>query len=112
MTVTALTEADFAAAVEQAQAAAKAYYDTGDMLMTDVDYDALLDRIAAAKKSHPNWDDRGVTTRVAAGASGGGDVRHPVPMMSLDKVTDEDEVRGFVASLGGDPCLVEVKLDG
>jgi DNA ligase (NAD+) len=107
-----MTEADFAAAVEQAQAAAKSYYDTGDVLMTDADYDALLDRVAEAKKAHPEWDDHGLTTRVAAGVSGGGDVRHPVPMMSLDKVTGEDDVRAFVTSLGGDPCLVEVKLDG
>jgi len=112
MTDTALTEAGFAEAVDQAQAAAKSYYDTGDVLMVDADYDALLDRIAEAKKAHPDWDDRGVTTRVAAGVSGGGDVRHPMPMMSLDKVTGEDDVRAFVASLGGDPCLVEVKLDG
>src|SRR5689334_15185387 len=112
MTDTALTEADFAAAVEQAQAAAKSYYDTGDVLMTDADYDVLLDRIGAAKRAHPEWDDRGVTTRVAAGASSGGDVQHPVPMQSLGKVTGEDEVRAFVASLGGEPCLVEVKLDG
>lgn len=112
MTDSALTEAAFAAAVDQVQAAAKSYYDTGDVLMTDAEYDALLDSITAAKRSNPGWDDRGVTTQVAAGVSGGGDVRHPVPMMSLDKVTGEDEVRSFVASLGGDPCLVEVKLDG
>src|SRR5690349_3578840 len=104
--------ADFAAAVAQARAAAKSYYDTGDVLMTDADYDVLLDRIAAAKQAHPEWDDGGLTTRVAAGVSGGGDVRHPVPMMSLGKVTGEEEVRAFVASLDGDPCLVEVKLDG
>jgi DNA ligase (NAD+) len=112
MTDSALSEADFAAAVERARAAARSYYDTGEVLMTDADYDGLLDRIAAAKAAHPGWDDHGLTTRVAAGASGGGDVRHPVPMMSLAKVTGEEEVRAFVASLGGDPCLVEVKLDG
>src|SRR3954449_13134586 len=112
MNESALTEADFAAAVDQAQAAAKSYYDTGDVLMTDAAYDALLDRIAEAKKTHADWDDHGVTTRVAAGVSSGGDVRHPVPMKSLDKITDEDGVRAFVASLAGDPCLVEVKLDG
>jgi DNA ligase (NAD+) len=112
MTDIALTEAGFAAAVDRARAAAKSYYDTGDVLMTDADYDVLLDRIAEAKKAHPEWDDGGVTTQVAAGVSGGGDVRHPVPMMSLGKVTGSEEVRAFVASLAGDPCLVEVKLDG
>ncbi|MFG1606954.1 NAD-dependent DNA ligase LigA [Actinoplanes sp. NPDC049265] len=112
MTDDALTASEFAVAVEQARAAAKSYYDSGDVLMTDADYDALLDRVAAAKQAHPEWDDQGVTTRVAAGASAGGDVRHPVPMMSLGKVTGADEVRAFVESLDGDPCLVEVKLDG
>jgi DNA ligase (NAD+) len=72
--MTALSEADFTAAVDRAQAAAKSYYDTGDVLMVDADYDVLLDRIAEARRIHPDWDDRGVTTRVAAGVSGGGDV--------------------------------------
>jgi DNA ligase (NAD+) len=102
----------FAAAVKAAHDAAKSYYDTGDVLMTDADYDSLLERIAVTKAAHPDWDDRGLSTRVAAGASAGGDVRHPVPMLSLDKVTTTDDVRAFVAALGGDPCLVEVKLDG
>jgi DNA ligase (NAD+) len=104
--------AGFDAAVEAVLGAAKSYYDTGDVLMTDADYDALLERIAAAKAAHPGWDDRGVSTRVAAGASSGGDVRHPVAMLSLGKVTTTDDVHAFIATLGGDPCLVEVKLDG
>jgi NAD-dependent DNA ligase len=53
MTDIVLTEAGFAAAVDQAQAAAKSYYDTGDLLITDADYDVLLDRIAATKKAVP-----------------------------------------------------------
>src|SRR4051812_21883814 len=103
---------EFAAAVDQATAAAKSYYDTGDVLITDADYDALLERITAAMREHPEWDDRGLTTRVAAGVSTGGDVRHPVAMLSLGKVTTIDDMRAFVATLGGDPCVVEVKLDG
>src|SRR3954467_7298541 len=118
MTDPALTEAAFAAAVEQAQAAAKSYYDTGDVLMTDADYDALLDRIAAAKKAHPEWDDGGLTTRAAAGVpggpaagfawggAGGVDVGPRVPIMPLGNHSGEPEVRAFVASLDGDPCLV------
>jgi DNA ligase (NAD+) len=104
--------AQFEAAVASARTAAESYYDTGDVLMTDADYDALLERIGAAKKTHPEWDDRGLTSRVAAGASAGGDVRHPVAMLSLDKVTGIGEVEAFAGSLGGDPCTVEVKLDG
>jgi DNA ligase (NAD+) len=102
----------FDAAVESARGAAQAYYDTGDAVMTDAEYDDLADRIAASMAEHPEWDDRGVTTAVAAGASAGGDVRHPTAMLSLDKIKTSEEVEAFVATLGGDGCLVEVKLDG
>ena len=106
------TRAEFDAAVAAARRAAGAYYDGADAVLTDADYDALADRIAASVRAHPEWDDQGITTRVAAGASAGGDVRHPAPMLSLDKITTAEEVAGFVATLGGDPCVVEVKLDG
>jgi DNA ligase (NAD+) len=106
------TRDEFDEAVGEARRAARAYYDTGDAQMTDADYDALADRIAAAVTAHPDWDDQGVTTQVAAGASAGGDVRHPTPMLSLDKITTAEEVAEFVATLGGEGCLVEVKLDG
>ena len=112
MTDDPLSAADFDAAVASAHAAALAYYESGDVVMTDADYDALLGRIAATKAAHPEWDDRGLTSEVAAGVSAGGDVRHPVAMLSLGKVTALDEVESFVAGLGGDPCTVEVKLDG
>ena len=104
--------AEFDAGVEQARRAARLYYDTGDAVMTDADYDVLADRIAASVAAHPEWDDQGVTTAVAAGASAGGDVRHPTAMLSLHKIKTPDEVTAFVATLGGDGCLVEVKLDG
>ncbi|MEV0896013.1 NAD-dependent DNA ligase LigA [Actinoplanes sp. NPDC049802] len=103
---------EFDEAVESARHAAQAYYDTGDAVMTDAAYDVLADRIAAALAEHPDWDDKGVTTAVAAGASAGGDVRHPTAMLSLDKIKTPEEVAAFVATLGGDGCLVEVKLDG
>src|SRR5688572_13342660 len=106
------TSAEFDEAVEQARQAAQVYYDTGDALMTDADYDVLADRIAATVEAHPGWDDRGITTAVAAGASAGGDVRHPTAMLSLDKIKTPEEAAEFVATLGGDGCLVEVKLDG
>ncbi|BAL89830.1 putative NAD-dependent DNA ligase [Actinoplanes missouriensis 431] len=112
MTETFASRDEFDQAVAEARRAARAYYDSGDVLMTDADYDALADRIAAATATHPEWDDQGVTTAVAAGSSAGGDVRHPTPMLSLDKITTPEEVAAFVATLGGDGCLVEVKLDG
>jgi DNA ligase (NAD+) len=106
------TRPAFDAAVASARTAARSYYDTGDVLMTDADYDALLDRIGAAKRAHPEWDDRGLTGQVAAGVSAGGALPPPPPQRSRGQVTTIDEVDTFAAGLGGDPCIVEVKLDG
>ena len=101
----------FDSAVEMASTAAKSYYDTDDMRMTDFAYDALVERIEAAVAVHPDWDDRGVVTAVAGGASVGGDVKHPVPMLSLSKVKELSDIEKFVATVNG-PLVVEVKLDG
>ncbi|GAA1763053.1 NAD-dependent DNA ligase LigA [Luedemannella helvata] len=103
--------AEFDAAVAAAREAASAYYDTAVMVMPDADYDLLADRIAATIAVNPDWDDRGLTTEVAAGASAGGDVVHPTPMLSLDKVKTRDDLDAFVVRLA-DQAVVEVKLDG
>lgn len=105
------TRADFDAAVAKASTAATAYYDGETMDMTDAEYDALVDQIAAARDTNPDWDDEGITTQVAAGASAGGDVRHPRPMLSLGKVKDKAEIAKFVTGVNAH-VNVEVKLDG
>ncbi|MET1072381.1 MAG: NAD-dependent DNA ligase LigA [Umezawaea sp.] len=104
--------ADYDAAVSLAREAGRAYYDTGELLMVDADYDALIARIAATSAGNADWDDRGTLTDVAAGSSAAGDVRHAIPMLSLDKAPDTDAVVKFVEGLGGLPVLVEPKLDG
>lgn len=110
--MTTLTrQSDFDAAVARARAAAAAYYDTGELLMSDAEYDQLLSDIEQAVATHPDWDDAGLLTAVAAGMSAGGDVTHPQPMGSLDKAKDLEAIAKFVASVGG-PVAVEPKLDG
>lgn len=106
-----LTRNDFDEAVLAAKTAAEAYYDGTTISMTDAEYDTLVENIAAAIAEHPEWDDQGITTEVAAGASAGGDVRHPRPMLSLDKAKDKDEVVKFV-NRANSHLNVEVKLDG
>jgi DNA ligase (NAD+) len=103
---------DFADAVALAQQAARAYYVTGTVLLTDAQFDELVEMIEFNKRERPDWDDKGVTTAVAAGAVGKGDVTHPSPMLSLDKSKTQDEVADFVARLAGAPAVVEFKLDG
>lgn len=102
---------EFEAALTQVQEAAAAYYDADSLHMTDADYDALVGRIQASVDAF-GWDDRGVLTEVAAGVSAGGDVVHIVPMLSLQKATEVEELTAFVKRIGNIPTVTEVKLDG
>jgi DNA ligase (NAD+) len=113
-----LTADEYATAVARAQAAATAYYD-GDgsvLYMTDAEYDVLVDQIATFEQAHPTQAiTHGLTSAVAGGASAGGDVAHPHPMLSLDKVTNDPAgMARFVdqATAGGETVVVEPKMDG
>lgn len=105
------TYEEFNAAVLEASEAAAAYYDTDTQLIPDSVYDALVDRIEASVAAHPDWDAAGLLDQVAGGQSSGGDVTHPIPMLSLAKAKTEEEVGSFISRLG-DAAIVEVKLDG
>ncbi len=111
LTSTVLTEGEFQQAIEAAKQAASAYYDTETLLMSDSEYDSLVDRITKAKQVHLDWDDAGVLTQVAAGASAGGSLRHPQSLLSLDKTTNPAAMGAFVSSVPGD-VVVELKIDG
>ncbi|RSM68942.1 NAD-dependent DNA ligase LigA [Amycolatopsis sp. WAC 01375] len=101
----------FEQAVERAHTAAKAYFGGETPPMPDGDYDHLVARIAASVAVNPQWDDRGVSTAVAAGESGGA-VRHEPPMLSLDKITAAAELRQFTNTLSTCTAVVEAKFDG
>jgi DNA ligase (NAD+) len=116
------TRAEFDEAVTTAAQAAKAYYDTDAVVMVDADYDLLVDRIAATRDAHPDWDDAGVSSQVAGGQSTGGTIFHRTPMLSLAKVTDINpahngisenaDLDAFFMRSGITGFNVEVKLDG
>lgn len=91
---------DYEDAVTQAQAAAAAYYAGDAPLMTDAEYDALLEAIEEAEEktiSISEQLDHGLFTRVAAGTAAVGDVPHPVSMLSLEKVKADDDIKKFLA---------------
>lgn len=88
---------DYRTAVTRAQAAAADYYAGTGLQMTDAEYDQLLVEIEQYEAAYPNETiEHGLFTDVAAGAVTGGDVTHPVPMLSLEKTTDEDGIRKFL----------------
>lgn len=108
------THGEFREVVTRLAAAAAAYYDgDGGLLMSDEEYDTLADQVAAARAAHPDWDDLGVTTQVAAGQSAGGTLVHPTPMLSMQKSKETSSVETFVHTLPpGVEVIVEPKLDG
>lgn len=95
------------------RAAAAAYYDGTEQLMSDVEYDASIEVLREAASTDPELESAvaDLLTAVAAGQSIGGDVAHPALMGSLDKARDLDEVAALMAAVGG-PVVVEPKLDG
>lgn len=109
MTDSAQTKETFDQLVDSAIKAAHAYYTTGESIMPDSEYDTLIDEIISLKEQYPDWDDRGVTTKVASGAVAAGSVKHPTPMLSMGKQRDRDALAKFAPGMA---TLVEPKLDG
>ena len=95
------------------RAAAQAYYDSDELLMSDAEYDSGIEqlRIAVAEDPTLSGEFTDLLDEVAAGQSAGGDVEHPTLMGSMDKVPTLDAVRDFVKKVNG-PVVVEPKLDG
>lgn len=118
MRITSASE--YRSAVDEALAAASAYYLLGEETpFTDVEYDQLLAEIMQHEVDYPeDTIEHGLFTLVAAGSIPAGDVPHPSPMLSLDKVTDEEGIRRFLARVADagwstrTRLSVQPKLDG
>ena len=97
--------------VAKATLAAAAYYDTEIELISDEDYDNLIEQIENLSNEN-GWDDAdALLDQVAAGASSGGDVEHVIPMLSLAKASSTEALKAFVDSVSGE-IILEPKLDG
>lgn len=77
------------------------YYILDDPLLTDIDYDQRLRQLQELETAHPELiTSDSPTQRVGASpAEGFPEVRHAVPMLSLDNAFDEDEIAAFVKRL-------------
>lgn len=116
MTTTLDGPSSYSAAIDEALAAAAAYYNGDTQLMTDAEYDKLLAEIMQFETDHPEHViDHGLFTQVAAGVAVVGDVPHPTPMLSLEKVKTDEDIKKFLTRLidaGETKVLVQPKLDG
>ncbi|WP_428956867.1 NAD-dependent DNA ligase LigA [Streptomyces sp. cg35] len=110
--------AAYAQAVEEAKAAAAAYYEGGTSRLDDDAYDRLVRAIAAYETAHPDQVLSDSPSGKVAGGAVEGDVPHTVPMLSLDNVFSDEEFATWAASLerriGREVASwnVQPKLDG
>lgn len=85
-------------------------YRAGEPVMSDDEFDSLRDQLAALNSDDPDVE---LFLSSVAGGQELGDVPHTVKMLSLGKVTTDDEVTKFIERVGDDTALVVTpKLDG
>lgn len=102
-----------------------AYYVLDAPMIPDAEYDRLFHELVALEAAHPEWADPASPTQRVGGAAVGafGQVRHVVPMLSLQNAFDDQDVAGFdrrvreaAGAAGLDVSLLrycaELKFDG
>lgn len=107
---------EYKALVDSAIQAAKAYYDTDVELMSDADYDAVLEEIEVIE-ANTGWNEAAaLLNAVAGGQSEGGDIHHDIPMLSLAKANALETVQSFIDTVKQGhvqgQVILEPKLDG
>jgi DNA ligase (NAD+) len=99
------------------------YYGEARPVVSDAEYDALFRELRALEETHPEWVTPDSPTQRVGGRAGTGfkQVRHAVPMLSLDNLFAKEGFEGlqkWILSveklLPGEPLewLVEPKIDG
>ncbi len=96
------------------------YYVEARPEISDREYDRLFERLRALEAEHPEWITPDSPTQRVGGRplEGFAQVRHAVPMLSIDNTYGEGEVREFDArvrkALGGEAYayVVDPKIDG
>lgn len=96
--------------VEQLNKASDAYYNTGNTLMDDEEFDTLLEELKELEEQTEFILSNSPTHTVGAKVlSKLNKVSHDIPMLSLDKCHTTEELIDFV---GNDKCYLSVKYDG
>ena len=94
------------------------YYVLDDPQMPDFEYDRLLRELEELERAHPEYASADSPTRRVGGEalSQFEKISHPVPLMSLQDVFSEEELREFLekvlAAENGALFSVEPKIDG
>lgn len=102
--------------IAQIRKANTAYYDEDSPIMEDPEYDALMRRLKEIEKEHPEYVTADSPTQKVGGTpskSSFAKVTHAVPMLSLQDVFSEEDVKEFLGNFSNDVVFcVEEKIDG
>ena len=111
-----MTEKEYLGWVTKCNQAADAYYNEDDPIMTDYDYDMMMQKIKKYERENPDKiASQSMTQKVSnsAGKSTFEKVQHVVPMLSLEDVFNKDDIEAFVRSFPNNTAFcVEEKIDG
>ncbi len=98
---------------------ARLYYVEDRPEITDAEYDALLRELIALEAAHPELASPDSPTQRVGGAPVGElpNVRHEVPLLSLENANSPEELRAWVDRVAGrlgrvPPFVCELKIDG
>ena len=102
-----MTPAEIAALVAKLEAAAYAYHNGLEPVMTDDAYDLAVEQLRSEVPDHPFF------SKVGAPVVTGDEVDLPVPLPSLNKIKDQAAIDKWASKLGAVPSYhVSAKLDG
>lgn len=93
--------------IEKIYKAKKAYYKTGNAIMSDQEYDSLEEYIRQKYPNHPLFEEVGHSP-----SSYWSTEKHNIPMGSLDKVHNEEDMRKWAKKYYGSLFILQWKLDG
>ncbi len=97
----------------------KLYYDEDAPVISDFEYDQLMQQLKAAEAEHPDWITKTSPTQKIGGSAkrkAGVKVTHNVPMLSIEDVFRKEDVAAWVREVKAvhpDAAFsVETKIDG
>lgn len=97
--------------IQKAQQAAEAYRNSDTLLMSDEEYDSLIEQITILSIENGWTEAETLLNSVGDGVEEGGDIQHTIPMLSLEKANTEETLNNFLKTING-PVVLEPKLDG
>ena len=100
--------------VDQINRLRRGYYQENSLLVSDAEYDALVQELELLEAKHPELITGDSPTQTVGGSvnEAFSPVEHLERMMSLDNAFDEADLEAWAARVGDHKFLCELKIDG